>query len=69
MEYAREKLGISADRMMSNVHKCGNTSAASIPIVLSEAVQTGQLKRGDVLAMIGFGAGFTWASSIVKWSY
>lgn len=68
MDFAREKLGIPENKMLQNVQHYGNTSAASIPIALAQASQKKQLKNGDILALIGFGAGFTWASSIIKWS-
>jgi 3-oxoacyl-[acyl-carrier-protein] synthase-3 len=45
----------------------GNTSAASIPLALDEAVRGGHIKQGDVIAMAGFGAGLSWASAIVRW--
>lgn len=65
MDPARQKLGIAPDKMLVNVDRCGNTSAASIPIALSEAAS--QFNSGDMLAMIGFGAGFTWATGLITW--
>jgi len=55
------------ERMFVNVDRYGNTSAASIPIALDEAVRGGRVKRGDVLLMAAFGAGLTWAASVVRW--
>ena len=52
---------------VSNLAEYGNTSAASIPLVLDEAVRGGRIKDGDVLALAGFGAGLTWAGAIVRW--
>ena len=54
-------------QVVSNLAEYGNTSAASIPLALSEAVESGQIKDGEVLALAGFGAGLTWASAIVRW--
>ena len=56
-----------AERVVSNLSQYGNTSAASIPIALDEAVRRGDIKSGEVLAMAGFGAGLSWASAIVRW--
>jgi 3-oxoacyl-[acyl-carrier-protein] synthase-3 len=53
--------------VVSNLSQYGNTSAASIPLALDEAVRRGDIKPGEVLAMAGFGAGLTWASAIVRW--
>ena len=53
--------------MVINVDKYGNTSAASIPIALDEAVQSGRVKNGDTIVLVGFGAGLTWASCVIKW--
>ncbi|NBV83524.1 3-oxoacyl-ACP synthase, partial [bacterium] len=50
-----------------NIDRYGNTSAASIPIAFEEAVAEGRLKPGQIVATIGFGAGFTWATSILRW--
>ena len=62
-----ERLGIPAERSYVNVERYGNTSAASIPIALDEAVRAGCVKRGDVVLMAAFGAGLTWAASVVRW--
>eukprot|EP00195_Chlamydomonas_chlamydogama_P007301 CAMPEP_0202901796 /NCGR_PEP_ID=MMETSP1392-20130828/14702_1 /ASSEMBLY_ACC=CAM_ASM_000868 /TAXON_ID=225041 /ORGANISM="Chlamydomonas chlamydogama, Strain SAG 11-48b" /LENGTH=337 /DNA_ID=CAMNT_0049588413 /DNA_START=228 /DNA_END=1241 /DNA_ORIENTATION=+ len=64
---AADRLGLPADRVVSNLSEYGNTSAASIPLALDEAVRQGSIKPGDVIAMAGFGAGLTWASVIVRW--
>jgi 3-oxoacyl-[acyl-carrier-protein] synthase-3 len=56
------------DKVVVNVDKYGNTSAASIPIALSEAVESGRVKKGDVVVLVGFGAGLTWASCVMKWA-
>jgi 3-oxoacyl-[acyl-carrier-protein] synthase-3 len=50
-----------------NLDKYGNTSAATIPVALDEANKAGRLKKGDVILLVAFGGGFTWASSVVRW--
>lgn len=67
MSAAADRLGVPAERVVSNLAQYGNTSAASIPLALDEAVRRGDIKPGEVLAMAGFGAGLTWASAIVRW--
>jgi 3-oxoacyl-[acyl-carrier-protein] synthase-3 len=62
-----ERLGIPSERCYVNIDLYGNTSAASIPIALDEAVRAGKVKRGDVILMAAFGAGLTWAASAVRW--
>mmetsp|Transcript_131947 Transcript_131947/g.320665 ORF Transcript_131947/g.320665 Transcript_131947/m.320665 type:complete len:393 (+) Transcript_131947:136-1314(+) len=64
---AAKKLGLSSDKVVSNIAKYGNTSAGSVPIALAEAVTEGKIKKGDVVACAGFGAGLTWASAILRW--
>jgi 3-oxoacyl-[acyl-carrier-protein] synthase-3 len=61
-----KKVGIDEKRIYVNVDRFGNTSAASIPIALDEARRNGKLKKGDVAAMVTFGAGFTWAAGLVR---
>jgi 3-oxoacyl-[acyl-carrier-protein] synthase-3 len=61
------RLGIPKERCYVNIQRYGNTSAASIPIALDEAVREGQVKSGDILLMSAFGAGLTWAASVVRW--
>jgi len=60
-------LGIPFERFMCNLHKYGNTSAASIPLALFDAVQEGKIVPGDYVMMVGFGAGLTCAASLVRW--
>ncbi|MBG8554627.1 3-oxoacyl-ACP synthase III family protein [Hymenobacter guriensis] len=66
-QYVGQKLGLSEDKVFSNIQRYGNTTAASVPIALSEAVQEGRIKRGDLVCLAAFGSGFTWASALVKW--
>lgn len=67
IEVARRRLGAPPDKMMINIACYGNTSAASIPIALTEAVDQGRLKAGDNLVFTSFGAGLSWASAAVHW--
>jgi 3-oxoacyl-[acyl-carrier-protein] synthase III len=62
-----ERLHIPAEKVISNVAKYGNTSAASIPIALNEAVRSGRIQAGDTIATSGFGAGLSWGAAIFKW--
>lgn len=62
-----ERLSVPKEKVYVNIHKYGNTSAASIPIALDEANRAGRLERGDLLLFCAFGGGFTWGASIVKW--
>ena len=66
-QFVQQKLGLSNDKVFNNIEKYGNTTAASIPLALSEAVEQGRVKKGDLLCMAAFGSGFTWASALVKW--
>jgi 3-oxoacyl-[acyl-carrier-protein] synthase-3 len=61
------KLGISADRVVVTVDRHANTSAASIPLALDEAVKDGRIKRGDLVLMEAMGGGLTWGSGLVRW--
>ena len=66
-EAVAQRLGITMDKVYSNIQKYGNTTAATIPICLSEAVGEGRIKEGSLVALASFGSGFTWASSLVRW--
>jgi 3-oxoacyl-[acyl-carrier-protein] synthase-3 len=66
-QMVQKRLGLSNDQVFSNIHKYGNTTAATIPIALAEAFNEGRIKEGDILVLAAFGAGFTWASAIMKW--
>lgn len=67
IEAAAKALGLPMDRFFVNIDRYGNTSSASIPIALCEAVQQGRLKPGDRAVMVAFGAGLTWAAAVVQW--
>ena len=66
LEVAR-RLKIPPEMVFSNIHKYGNTTAASIPIALSEVLAEGLIEQGDYIVLAAFGAGFTWASALLKW--
>ena len=62
-----QRLGLSEDQVIVNVDRFGNTSAASIPLALDEAVRAGQIQSGSLIVFAAFGAGLTWASGILRW--
>lgn len=62
-----DRLNIPSDKIISNLAQYGNTSAASIPIALDEAIRSGKIQAGDTIATAGFGAGLTWGGAIFKW--
>jgi 3-oxoacyl-[acyl-carrier-protein] synthase-3 len=64
---ACSRLGIPEDRTVVNIERYGNTVAASVPIALAEANEAGRIKDGDVVLLVGMGAGMTWASAVVRW--
>jgi 3-oxoacyl-[acyl-carrier-protein] synthase-3 len=64
---AASRLGIPLERTIVNIERYGNTSAASIPLALTEAVDDGRVKPGDLVLMSGFGAGMTWGSAVLRW--
>lgn len=63
-----EKFDLPPEKVVSNIAKYGNTTAASIPIAICEARAQGRLKKGDLLLLASFGSGFTWASTLIKWT-
>ncbi len=67
LDAVAQRLGISKEKVLSNLAHYGNTSAASIPLALDEAVREGKIQPGDVIATAGFGAGLTWGSTIFRW--
>jgi 3-oxoacyl-[acyl-carrier-protein] synthase-3 len=62
------RMGLEKSRVMINIHKYGNTTAATIPLCLSEWWQAGQLRKGHTLVLAAFGAGFTWGSVLLRWT-
>ncbi len=67
IEYLRERLGLPEEKVFVNIHRYGNTSAASIPIALDEAREEGRISPGDLILMVSFGGGFTWAAVLMRW--
>ncbi len=68
IDHAVAKLGIPKEKVIVNVDRYGNTSSASIPLALAEAVSSGRLKQGDMVLMTGMGAGLTWGSAVMRWT-
>ncbi|WP_212900716.1 3-oxoacyl-ACP synthase III family protein [Capnocytophaga canimorsus] len=66
-QFIQQKFGLSDHQVFNNISKYGNTTAASIPIALTEAVQEGKIKDGDLVVLAAFGSGFTWGSAIIRW--
>ena len=66
-QYIQSRLKLSNTQVFNNIMKYGNTTAASIPIALKEALDKGKLKKGDILCLAAFGSGFTWASALIRW--
>lgn len=66
-QFVQQKLKLRDDQVFNNIEKYGNTTAASIPIALSEAWEQGKVKAGDLVCLAAFGSGFTWASALMKW--
>ncbi len=64
-----ERMGISMDKVMVNIHKYGNTTSATIPTCISEYWKNGKVKKDDYIILSSFGAGYTWGSILVKWAY
>lgn len=68
IDAAARKLGISPEKVYINLDKYGNMSSASIPVALDEAVNKGFIQKGDLVVLVGFGAGLTWGSSVMRWA-
>ena len=66
-QFIQKKFDLSDDQVFNNIQKYGNTTAASIPIALTEAWELGKIKKGDTVVLAAFGSGFTWGSAIIKW--
>ncbi len=67
IEATAQKLGLKMSQVIVTLDEHGNTSAASIPLALSEAVSTGRIQRGQLLLLEAFGAGFVWGASLVRY--
>jgi len=66
-EAVAQKLGIPAARVLNNIERLGNCSAAALPILLAEASRSDRLRKGDLVSLTAFGSGFTWASALLRW--
>lgn len=66
-EYIRQQLNLPEEKVVNNIQRFGNTTAASIPIALAEAWEHGRVKEGDLVCLAAFGSGFTWASALIRW--
>jgi 3-oxoacyl-[acyl-carrier-protein] synthase III len=66
-QFIQRQFGLSDDQVCNNIMRLGNTTAASVPIALTEALENGKIKEGDLVVLAAFGSGFTWGSVIVRW--
>jgi 3-oxoacyl-[acyl-carrier-protein] synthase-3 len=66
-EAAMERLGWPLDKLFINIDKYGNTSAASVPIALDEAVRAGRIAKDKLAVLVAFGAGLTWGGTLIRW--
>lgn len=66
-QYIQKKLNIDENNIFNNIMSYGNTTSASIPIALYEALEKNKIKRGDLVCLAAFGSGFTWASALIRW--
>lgn len=66
-QFIQQKFRLEDDQVYNNIMKYGNTTAASIPIALTEAWEQGKIKEGDLVVLAAFGSGFTWGSAIIRW--
>ncbi len=67
IDATRERLNLSPEKVVVNVDRYGNMSVATIPVALYELAESGKLKKGNIIVMVAFGAGFTWASVVYRW--
>ena len=63
---AAERIGLPMEKVFVNLDKYGNTSAATIPIALDEAVRSGAIRKGSLVVTVGFGGGLTWAANVIR---
>jgi 3-oxoacyl-[acyl-carrier-protein] synthase-3 len=66
-QYIQDKLSLTNDQVYNNIMRYGNTTAASIPIAMSEAWAEGKIRENDLICLAAFGSGFTWASALIRW--
>ena len=65
--YVQQQMNLPDEKIFNNIQLYGNTTAASIPIALTEAFEQGRIKPGDLVCLAAFGSGFTWASALIRW--
>ncbi len=68
IDKAAERMGLPREKVFVNLDRYGNTSAASIPLALDEAVKAGRVQNGSLIVLVGFGAGLTWGANVIRWS-
>lgn len=68
-QFVQRSMKLRDDQVFNNIQKYGNTTAASIPIAMCEAIETGKIKKGDLVCLAAFGSGFTWGSALMRWAY
>ena len=66
-QYAAQQLGVPEGKFYNNIQRYGNTTAASLPLLLSELLEQNALKQGNLIMMVAFGSGFTWGASVIRW--
>ncbi|MBI1307837.1 MAG: beta-ketoacyl-ACP synthase III [Bacteroidetes bacterium] len=66
-QFIQKTMKLRDDQVYNNIMKYGNTTAASVPIALTEALENGRVKEGDIVCLAAFGSGFTWASALIRW--
>jgi 3-oxoacyl-[acyl-carrier-protein] synthase-3 len=66
-QFIQQKFKLNDEQVFNNIQKYGNTTAASIPIALTEAWEQGKIKSGDLVVLAAFGSGFTWGSVVIRW--
>ncbi len=69
IEAAAKKLGLPMDKFFTNLEFLGNTSTASVPLALQQAIKSSRLKKGDLVVIVGFGAGLSWGANAIRWAY
>ena len=67
IDAAADRMGVAPEKVMINIDRCANTTAATIPIALSQADDAGRLQAGDLMLMTGVGGGLTWGSALFRW--
>jgi 3-oxoacyl-[acyl-carrier-protein] synthase-3 len=66
-QFCAARLGVPEEKFFSNIGRYGNTTAGSIPIAISEALEQGLIREGDYILLVAFGAGFTWGATLIRW--